>query len=150
MTMIFSKENIFFPTESLENKQDLFKQIAHQAWELGYVEAEQACFEGLKEREEQQTTGFQEGFAIPHCKDQTVKSPKLLFFKTNPIPWDSLDGSDITNSFILLIPEQSAKEHLKYLSLIARSLIDTTFRQELKAATTSEMIYQLITEKLGV
>ncbi len=149
MSNIFCEQNVFIVNEQLEEKNQLFKLIAKQASELGYVHSEQACYNGLLAREAQQTTGFEDGFAIPHCKDDTVKEPKLLVFKTRPIPWDSLDGQPTTFAFVLLVPEKAANEHLRYLAKIAKSLIDDGYRAQLKAADT-QSIYAKVKEKLEV
>jgi PTS system fructose-specific IIA component len=147
MTEIFQEKNIFVVEERLENKEQLLRLIAKKAAELGYVHSESDCLKGLKERENQQSTGFQDGFAIPHCKSQTVKEPRLLIFKTLPIPWDTLDGQPVQFSFVLLIPEQSAAEHLKYLAKIAKSLLDDEYRNQLKQGDR-QRIYSLVREKL--
>ncbi|MGH1943627.1 PTS sugar transporter subunit IIA [Enterococcus faecium] len=74
----------------------------------------------------------------------------MLYVKTEPIPWDSLDRKDITDSFVLLIPEKGAEEHLKILAKIARSLIDGGYRDSLKKAKTKPEIFELISNKLEV
>ncbi|WP_241694047.1 PTS sugar transporter subunit IIA [Enterococcus faecium] len=147
---VFVKENIFINEEPISDKTALFKYISENAKHLNYVLSEQDCFDGLVDRESQQTTGFQDGFAIPHCKNDTVVSPKMLYVKTEPIPWDSLDRKDITDSFVLLIPEKGAEEHLKILAKIARSLIDGGYRDSLKKAKTKPEIFELISNKLEV
>jgi PTS system fructose-specific IIA component len=147
---VFGKENVLINDELISSKEDLFKFIAGTAKKLNYVLSEQDCFNGLMERENQQTTGFQDGFAIPHCKNDTVISPKVLYIKTRPIPWDSLDGEDITESFVLLIPEKGANEHLRILAKIARSLIDSEYRSNLKNAKMKSEIFELIANKLEV
>jgi len=149
MAEIFNENNIFIVEDNLEDKEQLFKLIANDAYKLGYVKSNEECFRGLLTRESQQTTGFQDGFAIPHCKDQTVQNPRLLIYKTSPIPWESLDGQAIVFSFVLLIPEESAKEHLRYLAKISKSLIDESFRQRLKAADKAT-IHQLVCRNLEV
>lgn len=149
-TDIFKKANIFIADESFATKTDLFEFIAKKATVLGIVDSEAKCLAGLEAREAQQTTGFQDGFAIPHCKDDTVITPSIVYIKTNPIPWDSLDGQPITNAFSLLIPATGGELHLKYLSQIARSLIDDDFRAALKATDDVDKIYALITKQLGV
>ncbi|MDT2757446.1 PTS sugar transporter subunit IIA [Enterococcus asini] len=147
---VFEKENILISKEPISDKKDLFKYISRNAKHLNYVLSEQECFDGLMERESQQTTGFQDGFAIPHCKNDTVITPKMFYVKTKPIPWDSLDGKDITDSFVLLIPEKGAEEHLKILAKIARSLIDAGYRDNLKKSKTESEIFELISNKLEV
>lgn len=146
---IFQEKNILFTQESFQNKIVFFKYIAKSAYNLGYVVSKEECFNGLIERENQQSTGFQDGFSIPHCKNDTVIAPTLLCIKTTKIPWDSLDGSDIEVSFVLLIPKKSEREHLKYLSAIARSLIDDEFRSNIKKSQSQSEIYQLIQDKIG-
>ncbi len=150
MNEIFAEENIFFLEELFTNKDAFLKVVSEKAAENGFVSSKEVCLEGLREREQQQTTGFQDGFAIPHCKNNTVYAPKLMYFKTSPIPWDSLDGSPITDSFALLIPEKAADEHLKYLAILSRALIDDDFRSGIKDSQTHEETYQLICQKLGV
>ena len=147
---VFNPNNVFFAEENFENNESLFHFIAKKAKDLDYVQSEEECFQGLVERESQSTTAFQDSFAIPHCKSDTVKLPQLLFIKSSAIKWESLDGSDIEHSFALLIPSTGAKEHLKYLAQIARSLIDDNFRHEIKASASPKEAYNIIKEKLGV
>ncbi len=149
MNNIFCPENIFFLSDHIQSKEQLFKQVARKAYQLGYVTSEQRAYKGLLDRELQQTTGFQNGFAIPHCKSSVVKEPKLMIFRTDPIQWDSLDGEPIDFSFVLLIPEQAIEEHLQYLARIARSLIDEEYRQQLKTMDANSL-FKAISERLGV
>ncbi|MFJ5477242.1 PTS sugar transporter subunit IIA [Enterococcus faecium] len=123
---VFVKENIFINEEPISDKMALFKYISENAKHLNYVLSEQDCFDGLVDRESQQTTGFQDGFAIPHCKNDTVVSPKMLYVKQNQFLGIVLIAK------ILLIPEKGAEEHLKILAKIARSLIDGGYRDSLK------------------
>ncbi|MDR0484936.1 MAG: fructose PTS transporter subunit IIA [Alphaproteobacteria bacterium] len=147
MSKIFSKENIFIIEEKLNSKEYFFKLIAKKAKELDFIADEKACFEGILYRENQSTTGFEDGFAIPHCKDATVKSAKLLLFKTPEIAWDSLDGKPITISHCLLMPENANNDHIKLLSKVARALIDENYRKAIKEASVEE-IYQLVANKM--
>ena len=129
---IFSRDNIFIIDEYLDSKNELFKLVSIKAFELNYVKSVDECYEGLLYRENQQTTGFQDGFAIPHCKDNTVFSPKVLVFKTNPIDWDSLDGKPVTVSLVVLVPQNASNEHLKLLAKLAKALIDNSFQEQIK------------------
>lgn len=52
----------------------------------------------------------------------------LIKFK-HAIHWQALDQKPVNTVFALTIPEEGASEHLKLLSLIARKLIDTDFRE---------------------
>lgn len=140
MNKVFSRNNIFFLDQSLNSKEELFEVISKKAEELGYLEKAKDCLDGLKAREALDTTGFQDGFAIPHCKSSKVLFPGILFFKTKQIEWDSLDGNPIECSFVLLIPESKAgTEHMRLLSKIAAALIDDDFRDNIKSASIEEV-----------
>lgn len=137
---VFSKNNIFFLNETLKSKEEFFEVISEKAQELGYFEKAEDCLKGLKEREALGTTGFQDGFAIPHCKSSKVLFPGILFFKTKAIEWDSLDENPIECSFVLLIPESKAgTEYIILLSKIATALIDDDFRDNIKSASIDEL-----------
>lgn len=140
---IFSRDNIFIIDDKINNKTELFKIISTKAFELNYVNSIDECFNGLMFRENQQTTGFQDGFAIPHCKDNTVFNPKILVFKTNPIDWDSLDGKPVTVSLVVLVPENASNEHLKLLAKLAKALIDNDFKEQIKVGNF-DTIYKSI------
>lgn len=147
LDILFTKKNIFFIKDNLKNKNDLFKLIASKAYENKYVKSEKECYDGLVYRENMQSTGFQDGFAIPHCKDKTVIDPKLLIFKTNPIDWDSLDGKPVVFSFALLVPDNASREHLIYLSKIAKLLTKKEYRNKLKLSSVEE-IYEIVVRGL--
>lgn len=146
LSTVFNENNLFVLNEEFDTKESFLKRVADEAFKLGYVTSSEECLEALLERESQITTGFMDGFAIPHCKCNAVKSPKMLVFETPAIPWDTLDGNPITFSFVLLIPEESATEHLKLLAEISKSLIDVEYRQSLKNGDESQ-IYNTILKK---
>ena len=145
MKNIFTKTHIFFNTEA-KTQDDAFKAIAKIAFDAGYVENEEAYYLGLHEREKEATTGFQDGIAIPHSKNNTVLKPGVFLVKfTNPIAWNALDGQDVHVAIALTIPETGGEMHLRILSKIARKLIDDNFRTVLKTSDDIETLYQVIT-----
>lgn len=126
---IFKEDHILFD-ESAKTQEEAFKVIANIAFEKGYVSDEKIFFDGLKDREEEATTGFKEGIAIPHSKDASVIKPGMFLIKfKHSIDWQALDKKPVNTAFALTIPEEGASEHLKLLSLIVRKLIDTDFRE---------------------
>lgn len=126
---IFKEDHILFD-ESAKTQEEAFRVIADIAFEKGYVSDKEVFFEGLKDREKEATTGFKEGIAIPHSKDASVLKPGMFLIKfKHSIDWQALDKKPVNTVFALTIPEEGASEHLKLLSLIARKLIDTDFRE---------------------
>ena len=66
---IFNQSHVFFD-KTATTQDEAFKVIATLASELGYVADVDDYFVGLKEREEEATTGFKDQIAIPHSKNK--------------------------------------------------------------------------------
>lgn len=141
---IFNREHIFF-NETATTQEEAFKAIADIALKAGYVESSDLYYQGLKEREQEATTGFQDGIAIPHSKNKTVIKPGVFLIKfKNEIAWNALDGKPVQVAIALTIPNEGGETHLKILSKIARKLIDEDFRKTLKTSQDQEALYQAI------
>lgn len=140
-------ENHIYVDENSKTQDEAFKFIAKVAKKHGFVQDELEYYNGLKEREKEATTGFNDGIAIPHSKNKTVLNPGVFLIKfKNPIEWDSLDGSKITTAFALTIPEDGAENHLKILSSIATKLIDDDFRNTVVKETNTKELYNLVSQ----
>ncbi len=133
--------------EACENKEALFEIIAKQFKEKNIIKLETDFVKALKAREAEVSTGFVDGFAIPHGKSATVIEPGIIFLKiNNGIDWPSMDGGLIHYVFALAIPEVGGEEHLKTLTKISRKLIDEQFRNDLKLAKNNEEIAKILIE----
>lgn len=146
---IFKQEYIFLNSEA-SSKEEALDNIATFAEEQEIVKSKKAYLKGLKKREEEITTGFKDGIAIPHCKHKTVYRPSLMLMKfSNPIEWESMDDLPVTFAFALAIPNEKNQDHLKILSTVSRALIDETFVQTVLHASSSDELYQAMMEKFN-
>lgn len=143
---VFTRENIYFD-ETCTTQDEAFQFIANIAKERGYVKDAHAYMLGLHEREKEATTGFTDGVAIPHSKDDSViKSGVFVVKFKNPIEWNSLDGAPVRVAIPLTIPTSGEENHLRILSLIARKLIDDDFRNTLIHSMDKEVLYNTIAQ----
>lgn len=143
---VLKKENILFD-ETSTTQTEAFKEIANFAKERGYVTSAEEYFKGLTGREAEATTGFKDGIAIPHCKNETVIKPGMFLVKfKNDIEWNTLDGQPVKVAFGLTIPQEGAQEHLKLLSLIARKMIDDEFRNGILSENNPDKLTEIIDE----
>lgn len=135
----------------LSSKEDVFKAISEIALKEGIVKSSKEYLNGLREREEECTTGFGKGFAIPHCKSKTVNYAGVIVIRLkNPIEWDSMDGKPVKFILALAVPDSEAgTTHLKILSQIARCLMDDDFITGFKNLKNEEAIYNYLKEKIG-
>ncbi|WGD37758.1 fructose-specific PTS transporter subunit EIIC [Lysinibacter sp. HNR] len=95
-------------------------------------------------REEQASTGFPGGLAIPHCRSSAVLEPTLAMARLQPpADFGAPDGpADIV--FFIAAPAGANQEHLKILSTLARSLLKTDFTDALRGAASAEEIVAIV------
>ena len=144
---MFYKENILILNKDINDKKELFIEIANRATKLGISNNFKELVNGFIYREKQGTTGFIDTFGIPHCRNKYILKPSIIFIKSlKPIKWDSLDGSSLENMFALLVPETSegANEHLNLLASISRKLMDEEFRNNIKKTKDLDELFLLI------
>jgi fructose PTS system EIIA component len=133
------------------SQQGVFQTIADIAVANGIVNSAEAVVEGLKAREEESTTGFQEGFAIPHTQVDEVKKPAIIIVRTETgIEWESFDGKPAFFFLSLLIPKSEAgTTHLQALSALSRALINEEIRQAMLTATTEIELAHIVSQAIS-
>ena len=101
---------------------------------------------GLLARERLGSTGIGEGVAIPHCRMASCNTITGALLKLNdPVDFDSIDGAPVDLVFALIVPEEQNDEHLQVLSSIAELLQEEEVRNQLREATSNDMLYRAAT-----
>ena len=77
---MISEKRIFLDVD-VERQYDAFVFAADQAKTLGIANNTQAVFKALKAREEEGSTGLENGFAIPHAKSKAIKEAAILILR---------------------------------------------------------------------
>jgi len=102
--------------------------------------------DSLRARERLGGTGVGHGVAIPHGRLKNTHQTYGAFIRLKEgVDFDSADRKPVDLIFALLVPEESTDEHLKILAKLAAMFSNEEFRDKLRAATTSQMIYDLLT-----
>lgn len=132
--------------ENIHSQLEAFNRIAELAISNGIANSKPAIVDGLLGREAESTTGFMDGFAIPHTKSSEIKKPSVIILKsTNGIEWNSLDGSPVRFIISLLVPEEDAGiTHLTLLSSLSRILIRSEVRDQLINASSASEIVEIL------
>lgn len=138
----FINENLIYIDENLINKDEVFKFISVIAENYNISNDKDSTINSLYERENIMTTGFTDGIAIPHAKDNSIVKPSIIIVKLiNPIKWETLDGEPVDLIISILVPEENTSNiHLSLLSKLSRKLVDDDFRTFLKNTKDKEMI----------
>lgn len=99
---------------------------------------------GLIDRENISSTGFENGIAIPHTKLDGLKAPQIIVVRNTNINWPSVDGSNVELVVAILVPSGEQNLHLGVLSNLARNFVNPEFTNALKNGTLDEA-YETLT-----
>ncbi|MBV9515925.1 MAG: PTS sugar transporter subunit IIA [Mycobacteriaceae bacterium] len=100
----------------------------------------------LNARERLGSTGLGRGFALPHTRLSSLDRCFGLFVRlARPIAFDAIDGQPVDLVFMLLIPESGKDGHVTALAAVSRRMRDQAVAQQLRKATSSADLYNLLT-----
>lgn len=104
----------------------------------------------LLEREALQSTGIGEGVAIPHgaLSDLEVQCGSVLLVPSG-VPFDAIDGHDVTILIAVIGPKRASGEHLKTLARVSRLLRARDFRERLLTARAGADAYAMLVKEEG-
>ena len=133
MSGFVSEENILL-NQQATTKEEALRTISDAAARIGVADDADTVYAAFLAREEIDKTGMVDGFAVPHCKTDAVKSAAVIIFKNaQPVEWPSLDDKPVDIAMALLIPDSEAgTTHLRLLSKAAMLLMDDNFKSKLR------------------
>jgi len=98
-------------------------------------------------RENQGSTGFGRGVAVPHVKHASVKTMTATIGRSSHgVDFAALDRAPVYAVVLLLSPASAPEEHLAAMEKIFRYLQHEKFRKFLRQSETHEAIVELIQE----
>lgn len=98
-------------------------------------------------RENQGTTGFGKGVAVPHVKHDCISQITATIGRSSAgVDFAALDRAPVYTVVILLSPAEAAEQHLAAMEKIFRHLQRENFRRFLRQADSKDAINELITE----
>jgi len=144
--MRFTEENILLDCQA-NNKLALLTFISKHAKEMGIVDNEEALLNDFLHREDEGTTGLQDGFAIPHAKSDSVKEATVIYVRNNTAltDWETFDDQPIMQAFALLVPKkEQGTKHIEMLSKLAVALMEDEFKQHVTQVTDKKELAHII------
>lgn len=118
----------------------VFCALAKKAVELGIASDEASVASDLHVREEEASTGFGGGVAIPHAKSANVSAPAILFARlSTPVEWHALDDAPVDTVINILVPQGGNDTHLQLLAKLARSLVHEDFVARLRSDSIEDV-----------
>lgn len=104
----------------------------------------------LVHRENQGSTGFGKGVAVPHVKHERVKKMVGTIARSSRgVDFAALDRAPVYTVVLLLSPQNEPDKHLEAMENLFRHLQKDTFRKFLRQSTSAAEIVDLIHEADG-
>lgn len=101
----------------------------------------------LIKREQNGSTGFGKGVAVPHVKHARVtRMAGTIGRSINGIDFAALDHQPVYSVVLLLSPENQPQQHLQAMNIVFSNLQKDTFRRFLRQSETRETIVDLLDE----
>ncbi|MCG3138751.1 MAG: PTS system fructose-specific EIIABC component [Phycisphaerae bacterium] len=144
----FEKEAIIPELKSTDRKGVITELITSLA-SSGAINPDDvdAVTKAVIARENQGSTGFGKGVAVPHAKPSCVSRVVATIGRSSSgVDFAALDRAPVYTVVILLSPPAEADNHLAAMTTIFRHLQNDNFRRFLRQADTREAIGELLDE----
>lgn len=131
------------------SKAEVIKELADLLYAAGRTDSPDMLEDEIWAREAAFSTGLGFGFAIPHCKTDSISANSLGVLKLKqPVEWGALDDKPVQIVILLAIRESDASNtHMRIFAKLARKLMAEEFRTALiEARDTTEILSFLMQE----
>lgn len=130
---------------TIRSQKHLFELISTTLAEKNKELNPREIFESLCAREQLGSTALGNGIAIPHGRISGTGDVEAIFIKlANPLPFSADDGKAVDLVFAFVAPQVCTSEHSKMLSSVAERFSDPEFLAQLRDASDSNEIWQLL------
>jgi len=102
-------------------------------------------FQSLCAREQLGNTTLGNGVAMPHGRITGTDDVEAIFLRlVKPMPLEAEDDQPVDLVFALVVPSECTEGHVKLLASIAERFSDTGLLGQLREATDSNELWQLL------
>ena len=133
------------------DKDEVLRELARLACRNPVAEAvgAETIYQHLKDREDQGSTGFGNGVALPHARIRGLEEFVIgIATSTRGVEFNALDKKKCRLIFFIIGPEEAAGDHLKALAAISRQANSPKARAELLKAGTPVALYESFIRRL--
>ena len=130
-------EDIVLLDAEFQSRDEAITALVNAAADSGRISKADDVVAAALAREDQHSTGVDHQVAIPHARSSAVTQPTLAFARLREpgVVW--ADGEEPSRLiFLIAVPDNAGKAHLKLLSKLARNVMKEDFRNTLYAAQT--------------
>lgn len=134
-----------------KSKIEVIDELVDVLYNAGRLNNKDEFRKTILNREEQSSTGLEEGIAIPHGKSSSVKIPTVAFgLSEEGIDYDSLDGEPSKLFFMIAAPADATDSHIETLSQLTSLLLDDDIREQLLKVKTEQEVLDILLKEDNV
>ncbi|MGB6875514.1 MAG: phosphoenolpyruvate--protein phosphotransferase [Candidatus Acidiferrales bacterium] len=143
-------EDLVLLESSSQSKEEAIQEIVDAFYVAGRTEDRCRLEESIWAREAVYSTGLGYGFAAPHCKTDAITDDSIGILRLNqPIDWGSVDGKPVVIIILIALRNRgSSTRHMQLFSMLARKLMDESFRGHLLEIKSAHEIVTYIAQQL--
>lgn len=128
-----------------QSKPEVLRELVQILRDAGEIHDTEAVLRTVQERESKQSTGLQDGFAVPHSKTDAVTKLKLAIgIAPHGIDFNSFDQQPAKLFFLLLAPPNLSGPHVAALAEIAKLSHSRALCRALISAETAADVVSLL------
>jgi len=145
----FIVSDAIVPELKAGDRDGVIRELVQSLADAGAVPADSVdeIVAALVKREQNGSTGFGKGVAVPHVKHAKVaRMAGAVGRSVNGVDFAALDHQPVYSIFLLLSPDDAPQQHLQAMNIVFSNLQKDTFRRFLRQADTREGITELLDE----
>jgi len=145
----FIVSEAIIPTLAATDRDGALRELVASLAEAGALpkQAIDEVVAALVKREQNGSTGFGKGVAVPHVKHPKVKKMAGTIGRSEGgIDFAALDHQPVYSVVLLLSPDNQPQQHLQAMNIIFSNLQKDMFRRFLRQSTTRPAIQELLEE----
>jgi PTS system nitrogen regulatory IIA component len=145
----FIVSEAIIPTLASTDRDGALRELVSSLAEAGALpkQAIDEVVAALVKREQNGSTGFGKGVAVPHVKHPKVKKMAGTIGRSEGgIDFAALDHQPVYSVVLLLSPDNQPQQHLQAMNIIFSNLQKDMFRRFLRQSTTRPAIQELLEE----
>jgi fructose-specific phosphotransferase system IIA component len=128
-----------------KDKADTLRELVQILKDASQINDFETVLDAVQKREDQMSTGLQDGIAVPHCKTTAVTHLKMAIgIAPEGIEFDALDGKLSQLFFLLVAPPDQSGPHVEALAEIAKLAQSKAFCKALIHADDAQEVIDLM------
>ncbi|MFY4729982.1 PTS sugar transporter subunit IIA [Nitrospira sp. BLG_2] len=142
-------ESCLVPELQATDRNGVIRELIQALADRGHIPKEHAetVARAAISRENQGSTGFGKGVAVPHVKHESLKKMAATIGRSSHgVDFAALDRAPVYTVVMLLSPSSAPEDHLAAMERVFRYLQRENFRRFLRQADSSKAMMDLIRE----